>query len=212
MLEYILQLKFTNDALRSNPSETVRLSRHAAYTGIRRLGAKMGAKKYKCIKVHFCGKAHVEWKSGKTTYHGQEKYVDDVIILWRPHQDEPIGPGSFSFRFQFIIPPHVPSTFSHTNTGLFNDGKGNISYELEGVGVTGPFRFDDKTAAEIVIQRETSIRGQTQAPVRQVKRGQVGCLCSLPKYLAPVTVWLTKFLSQLILKTAALRQLEWKQG
>ena len=100
-----------------------------------------------------------------------------MIILWRPQQDEPIGPGSFSFRFQFIVPPHVPSTFSHTNTGLFNDGKGSISYELEGVGVTGLFRFDDKTAAEIVIQRETSIRGQTQAPVRQVKRGQVGCLC-----------------------------------
>ena len=100
-----------------------------------------------------------------------------MIILWRPQQNEPIGPGSFSFRFQFIIPCHVPSTFSHTNTGLFEDAQGGISYELEGVGVTGPFRFDDKTAAEIVIQRETSFRRETQAPVRQVEREQIGCLC-----------------------------------
>ena len=134
-------------------------------------------KKYKCIKVHFFGRAHVHWKWGKTTYRGQEKYIDDVIFLWRPQQNEPIGPGSFSFKFQFVIPPHVPSSFSHVNTGLFNDGQGSISYEIEGIGVTGLLRFDDRTAAEIVIQRATSIRGETQAPVRQVKRGQVGCLC-----------------------------------
>ena len=43
--------------------------------------------------------------------------------------------------------------------------------------MTGPFRSDDKTAAEIVIQRETSFRRETQAPVRQVERRQIGCLC-----------------------------------
>lgn len=48
---------------------------------------------------------------------------------------------------------------------------------IEGRAVTGAFRFDHKASAEIFIMRLMSINGEQMAPVRQVKRKQVGCLC-----------------------------------
>ena len=68
-------------------------------------------------------------------------------------------------------------TYPRHSVILFEDAQGGISYELEGIGVTGPFRFDDKTAADIVIQREMTFRRETQAPVKQVEWEQIGCLC-----------------------------------
>ena len=86
-----------------------------------------------------------------------------------------IGPGSFSFPFRFIIPPHVPSSFN------FRDGTyacGNISYKIAARAVTGAFRFDHKVSTEILILRLTSCSATNHmAPVQEVKRKQVGCLC-----------------------------------
>ena len=45
------------------------------------------------------------------------------------------------------------------------------------MAVAGLFRFNDRTTAEIIIQREATIRRETQVPVRQARQGQVGCLC-----------------------------------
>jgi hypothetical protein len=129
-------------------------------------------KSYDCVKVTFFGSAHVEWRDGKTSYIGNEKCVDDSLLLWSPQQSSTgsIGPGSFSFRFQFVIPPHVPSSF--------RDCQGYVSYKLEARAVTGAFRFDHKASAPIFIMRLISISGGNWAtPIRQVKRKQVGCLC-----------------------------------
>ena len=135
-------------------------------------------KYYDCIKVEFLGKAHVQWSRGKTHYVGNEKYIEDRILLWSPQQSGgSIGPGSFSFRFQFVIPSHVPSSFAYENTSIFDNGSAYISYKVEGRAVTGVFRFDDIASAEIFILQLMSINGEQMVPVRQVKRKQVGCLC-----------------------------------
>ena len=137
-------------------------------------------KRYDCIKVNFLGNGHVEWSHGKTRIIGNEKYVENSLLLWSPQQSYggSIGPGSFSFQFQFVIPSHIPSSFGHQNTSVFNNGCAYISYEVEGRAVTGAFRFDHKASAPIFITRLTSISGPNQViPVQEVKRKQVGCLC-----------------------------------
>ena len=69
-------------------------------------------KRYDCIKLEFLGNANVRWNVGKTSYVGQEIYTQESLLLWSPQQSssDMIGPGSFSFPFRFIIPPHVPSS------------------------------------------------------------------------------------------------------
>ena len=136
------------------------------------------SKRYNGIKVVFLGSAHVKWSSGKTFYVGNEKYVQSSITLWSPRESSNglIGPGSFSFPFQFIIPPHVPSSFGTPGISICDTGY--ISYKIEGRVYAGAMRFDPRASVPIPITRLTGISGANQvAPVREVKRKQVGCLC-----------------------------------
>ena len=136
------------------------------------------AKCYDCIKVDFLGSGHVEWYVSKTHYVGEEKYVHSSLRLWSPQQSNSgsLGPGSYSFQFQFIIPSHVPSSFRYHRMYMSTSAK--ISYKIEGRAVTGVFQFDHKASIPIFISRLTSISGPNQVkPVREVKRKQVGCLC-----------------------------------
>ena len=72
----------------------------------------------------------------------------------------------------------MPSSFDYKNPSIFSNGKAYVSYMLEARAVTGVFRFDHKASAPIVIMRLTSISGGNRAaPIRLVKRKQVGCLC-----------------------------------
>jgi hypothetical protein len=106
-----------------------------------------------------------------------------TLLLWSPQQSSTgsIGPGSFSFRFQFVIPPHVPSSFNFENPSIFSNGQAYVSYNLEARAVTSlrVFRFDlYKALMPIFIMRLISISGGIRAtPIRQVKQKQVGCLC-----------------------------------
>ena len=71
----------------------------------------------------------------------------------------------------------MPSSF------VFRDGTstfGYIFYKVEACAVTGAFQHDLKTSAEFLVSQMTciSVSGANQAaPVRQVKRKEVGCLC-----------------------------------
>ena len=129
---------------------------------------------YDCIKVDFLGSGHVEWYEGRTHFIGNEKYVKSSLLLWSPEQSNggSIGPGSYSFRFQFVIPSHIPSSFDLQYSTAY------ISYKVEGRAITGAFRSDHVATAPIIIIRLTSISGQNEVkPVREVERKQVGCLC-----------------------------------
>ena len=134
-------------------------------------------KHYDCIEVNFLGSARARWSAGNINFVGQETYVENSIPLWNSQQScsGTIGPGSFSFPFQFVIPPHVPSSFN------FRDGAylhGYISYRIKAYAVTGAFQFHHKVSTEIFISRLTSCSETSlMAPVREVRRKEVGCLC-----------------------------------
>ena len=92
-----------------------------------------------------------------------------------------IGPGSFSFPFQFVIPSHVPSSFHFYERST----SASISYKIEGRAVTGAFRFDHKASTPICILRLTGISGPNEVKsAREVKRKQVGCLCCIAGVVA----------------------------
>lgn len=134
-------------------------------------------KRYNSIKVDFLGGAKVRWSGWSRSIIGQEKYIKESMQLWNPEQSHcgTIGPGFFSFQFQFAIPSHVPSSFEFQGR---RNASANISYKIEARAVsTGALQFDRKTSSEILIAQLISINGANQAaPVRQVKQKQVGCL------------------------------------
>ena len=106
---------------------------------------------------------------------GNEKYIQNSLQLWSPKPisgTASIGPGSFSFRFQFIIPSHVPSSFYDKYTGAY------ISYKIQACAETGLFQINYEDSATIYISRPTSINGaKWTTPLSLVERKQVGCLC-----------------------------------
>ena len=81
-------------------------------------------KHYNCMKIDFFGSARVHWSEMIRRFTSQEKYIQESLQLWSPQQSDcgSIGPGFFSFQFQFVIPSHVPSSFA------FRDGTSTISY------------------------------------------------------------------------------------
>ena len=82
-----------------------------------------------------------------------------------------IGPGFFSFQFQFVILSHVPSSFEFQGR---RNASANISYKIEARAVsTGVIVH--KALAKILIAQLTSITGANQAaPVRQVNENKWG--------------------------------------
>ena len=137
-------------------------------------------KHFKCIYVDFLGSAHVEWyrriAQSYTKYVNTEKYVNEYRHLWSPSQSSSgsIGPGSFSFRFQFVIPSHVPSSFYDEYTGAY------ISYEIKARAANRwvPLISDYKDSVTVYILQRTSIsEANLTTPISVVKRKQLGCLC-----------------------------------
>ena len=132
---------------------------------------------YNCIKVDFLGSGHVQWRVYKETHVGNEKYVESSLLLWSPEQSSfgSIGPGSYSFQFQFVIPSHVPSSFDWQSPNFFVTARAYISYMIEARAITGAMRFDHRASVPIIIEPLISI-GNRGTPVQHVKRKQVGCL------------------------------------
>ena len=150
---------------------------------------------YESIEVNFTGNGHVEWTKvrkwlkpcsywlpfGWTQTHfiGNEMYIQESLVLWTSQQSNgsSIGPGSFSFPFQFVIPFYVPTSFIYENIPSSNSSA-HISYEIEARAVTGKFYVDYQDSVKINITRLTSINDANLAtPVSLVKREQLGCLC-----------------------------------
>lgn len=142
------------------------------------------AKSFKYIEVTLHGQGHVHWTETRTTgtgenrrtetisYTSNETYVQQKSVLWNSEQTPhgKIGPGSYSFQFQFIIPPQCPSSF--------RGSVGYIHYHLLGRIGTGLFRFDHRIEAPIQVSQLIDInQPQFQVPVRQTQRKQVGCFC-----------------------------------
>ena len=136
------------------------------------------SKCYNCIKVNFLGSARVHWSGMIRSFTSQEIYIQESLQLWNPKQSHcgSIGPGFFSFQFQFVIPSNVPSSFAFRLNGTST--LGYVLYKVEARAVTGAFQHDLKATTEVLVSKTISISGTNQAvPVRQVKQKEVGCLC-----------------------------------
>ena len=124
-------------------------------------------RRFECIVVNFLGKAHARWtvidvyrdRHGNTTraplgYSGDQTYIQQSLLLWTPQQssDGTIGPGSFSFQFQFVVPFHVPSSFLFENIPD-KISSAYVSYEVEGRAVTGRSYVDYQDSVEVYITK-----------------------------------------------------------
>ena len=112
-------------------------------------------------------------------YSGDQVYFQESLLLWTTQQNNSItiGPGSFSFWFEFVVPFHVLSSFFYKNI-LDCISSAYISYEVEGHAVTGQSYIDHQDSVKINITSLANISdGNWTTPVSIVKQKQVGCLC-----------------------------------
>ena len=124
----------------------------------------------------FLGSAHVEWSRVRSYYSNDENYVNESLQLWSPSRSSSgsIGPGSFSFRFQFVIPSHVPSSFYDEYTGAY------ISYEIKAHATNCwlPLISDYEDSATVYVLQQASIsESNLTTSISVVKRKQLGYLC-----------------------------------
>lgn len=95
---------------------------------------------YQYVAVSLEGKGRVHWTESHSTgtgddrrtetrhYSDNETFADLLVIVWgnrEAPQPTRIDPGTFTFPFQFTIPPHCPPTFETVT--------GKIQYRLFGI-------------------------------------------------------------------------------
>lgn len=144
------------------------------------------AKDYKSIEVELHGGAHVHWtetytvSTGQTTttytvpYDAKETYVEQTRVVWNSDESPSgtIGPGTYSYRFNFTLPTNVLPSFK---------GKyyGKIEYKVHGRIRTGHLLQRDPRT-EIPFQVNT-IRDvnlpEFAVSAHQSTQKQVGCCC-----------------------------------
>ena len=79
------------------------------------------AKDYKSIEVELHVGAHVHWMEqymeDNVTYHvpyeAEETYVEQTKVVWKCEESTSgtIGPGTYSYRFEFTLSPNALPTF-----------------------------------------------------------------------------------------------------
>lgn len=149
------------------------------------------AKSYQSIEIGLQGGAHVRWTEAATLtmsrgsanatstmnkmvpFDSKETYVEQGLIVWTSEESSSgtIGPGNFSFDFQFTIPMSC--------LGSFEGSYGSIRYIVYGQLKTGKqLGPDHRTEIQIPVARPTDVNlTQFMAPVRQTKRKNVKFLC-----------------------------------
>lgn len=143
------------------------------------------AKDYKSIEVELHGGAHVHWtetrtvSTGQTTvtytvpYDAKETYVEQTNVVWNSEESPSgaIGPGTYSYRFEFTLPPNVLPSFE----GQY----GKIEYVLCGHIKTGHLlQRDQKTEEQIRVNiiRDVNLP-EFAVSAHQTAQKQVGCCC-----------------------------------
>lgn len=128
------------------------------------------------IRLDMTGKAHVQWKEGKTTYIGNQDLIHMYIdLMGSPGNKESrlsLQPGTYDLPFVLILLPYLPSSFEHLN--------GHVRYEVKAV-IDRPSRFDDKAKVLITVVRSLDLNREPRH-LREplVKHGEnpaSGCCC-----------------------------------
>ena len=142
------------------------------------------AKSYKFIQITFHGGARVQWTETYTTgtgqyqqthtvtYYSQETYVNQAVVLWSNEQSAngKIGPGTYDFPFQFVLPTNC--------LGSFEGRVGYIRYALQGHIKTGMLHKDHNIEVPIQVNRITDVNvPRLMVPTHQSAQKEVGCFC-----------------------------------
>ena len=147
------------------------------------------AKKYKFVELRLLGRAVVEiyelihnqatGTSERREHRATETYVDKTLDLWdqRLSPERKIGPGNFSFPFQFTLPKKCQSSYPKPGFELL--GTSSIEYSLCAKIVTGEFlTIDPKVTIPLKVRKVTdSNRPNFMWPSHQSRHMQVGCCC-----------------------------------
>ena len=144
------------------------------------------AKDYKSIEVELHGGAHVHWtetytvSTGQSTttytvpYDAKETYVEQTNVVWNSEESPSgtIGPGTYSYRFEFSLPQDALPSFK---------GKlyGKIEYIVRGRIRTGHLlQRDPRTEVPIQVNviRDVNLP-EFATSAHQSTQKQVGCCC-----------------------------------
>ena len=144
------------------------------------------AKDYKSIEVELHGGAHVHWtetrtiSTGQTTttytvpYDAKETYVEQTNVVWKGEESPSgtIGPGTYSYRFEFTLPPNALPSFK----GKFY---GEIKYVVRGRIRTGhTLQRDPRTEIKIQLNMIRDVNlPEFAVSAHQSAQKQVGCCC-----------------------------------
>ena len=149
------------------------------------------AKKYKSVEIKLTGRAVVEIYeltydsqgaiNGRREHRATETYVDKTIDLWERNQspDRKIGPGNFSFPFQFTLPANCQSSYPEPVFEWL--GRSWIEYSLCGKIITNEFlTTDPKFKIPLKVRKITdSNRPNLMLPAHQSCHTTVGCCCCI---------------------------------
>ena len=144
------------------------------------------AKDYKSIEVELHGGAHVHWTETRTVSTGQstvtytvpydarETYVEQNSVVWSSEESPngTIGPGTYSYGFEFMLPSNALASFK----GQYY---GKIEYVVRGRIKTGHLlQRDPRTEVVIQVNRTRDVNlPEFAAPAYQSAQKQVGCCC-----------------------------------
>ena len=104
----------------------------------RLLVEKEEEKEFKYIHISLTGRGEVRWSddSSEREKTAECKYLHETQMVWNKddHNGAPLAMGTHTFRFQFHLPLHLPSSFEGT--------VGSVRYELYGRIATHVSKFD----------------------------------------------------------------------
>ena len=143
------------------------------------------AKDYKSVEVELFGGAHVHWtetrtvSTGQTTttytvpYNAKETYVEQTNVMWNSEESPSgtIGPGTYSYRFEFTLPPNALASFKGQS--------GKIEYVVRGRVRTGHLlQRDPRTEVQIRVNAIRDVNlPEFAVSAHQTAQKQVGCCC-----------------------------------
>ncbi|KAL8563916.1 hypothetical protein ACOMHN_049572 [Nucella lapillus] len=135
------------------------------------------------LRLEFKGQATVHWtetkSSGKSThtvtYHNEEHYFQDKVVLWTKEKDgggaDEMGRGLYNYPFSFVLPQGIPSSFEGGHTG-------HVRYVVKGV-IDRRFRFDYTVQQPFTVIRDLDLNQRPDAVLEMTHMNHkfLCCLC-----------------------------------
>ena len=140
------------------------------------------AKDYKSIEIEFHGGAHVHWTESyggsratyTAHYDAEETYVEQTNVVWKREESMSgtIGPGTYCYKFGFMLPPNALPSFKGKSYG-------EIKYVVRGQIKTGhTLQCDLRTEIKIPVNMIQDVNlPEFALSAHQSAQKQIGCCC-----------------------------------